>query len=71
MQNNIMKKLTITIKNNISDEQALNYVLRVVKNGRISKNNKSYCHCTLFENQIVVLADNNKNDTFIIQDHVF
>jgi len=47
------------------------FVLQVVKKGRISKNNKSYCHCTLIDNKIVVLANNNKNDTFIIQDYVF
>jgi hypothetical protein len=64
-----VRKITININNDITDEEALEYVLEVIKGGRISKEGKSYCHCTLFNKKIVVLANKRKNDIFTIYDH--
>lgn len=54
----------------ITDIQALQVVLEVVKMGRVSNNNRQYSYATTFEHgdeQIVVLTDLNKNsDRFTI-----
>lgn len=64
-----MRKIIININNDITDEKALEYVLEVIKNGKISNEGKSYCHCTLFNKKIAVLANKRKNDIFTIYDH--
>ena len=61
-----MRKIYITINNDITDEQALELVLEVIKQGRISNNNKCYCYCTKIGNNLI-LADKKKNDTFRIE----
>lgn len=61
-----MRKIYITIKNDITDEQALELVLEVIIQGRISNEGKSYCYCTQIGNNLI-FADKKKNDTFIIE----
>ena len=65
-----MNKIIINNKSKINDEKALNLVLSVIKMGRISQNNKSYCACTSFKNNIVILAQKRKNDIFTIFDNI-
>jgi hypothetical protein len=64
-----VRKINITINNDITDEEALEYVLEVIKGGRVSNEGKSYCVCTLFNKKIAVLANKRKNDIFTIYDH--
>lgn len=64
-----VNKIIININNDITDEEALEYVLEIVKGGRVSQEGKSYCVCTLFNEETMVLAEKRKNDTFTIYDH--
>jgi len=56
----------------ISDSEALLYVQKVIKMGRISNNDKQYCYATSFGQngeEIMVVTDlNKKSDRFIIYD---
>ena len=64
-----VRKIIININNEATDKEALEYVLEVIKNGKISNEGKSYCYCTLFSKKIAVLANKRKNDIFTIYDH--
>lgn len=61
-----MRKIYITIKNDITDQQALELVLDVIKDGKISNNGKCYCYCTQIHKN-VIYANKRKNDTFTIE----
>lgn len=65
-----MRKIYITINNDITDEQALELVLEVIQQGRISNEGKSYCYCTRIGNNLI-LADKKKNDTFRIEKSIY
>lgn len=61
-------KLIIQNDTNLSDLQALPYVIGVVGGGRISNDNKQYCYGTRFKNGIMVYTDlNKKSDRFVIR----
>jgi len=62
-----MNKIHITIKDGVSDEEALSKVLAVVKQGRISKDNKLYCYLTAFPDGIdIAVSDYRKSDCFTV-----
>lgn len=65
--------MKIIIKNNsqsITENEALWYVMQVVKEGRVSDQGRAYCFCTTFTTGIAVISKRNKSsDTFIIEDH--
>ena len=46
-------KFIIENQSDLSDENALNVVLEVVRNGKISNNGKQYCYATVFSNSAV------------------
>lgn len=59
-----MKKIIINYDDNITEKDALLYTIAVVNNGRMSGyNNESYCYCTTFKDDTVVLADVTKSGT--------
>jgi hypothetical protein len=60
-----MGKMIIEARDGISDSSALDYVLAVTQDGRISGN--SYCYVTVFHSGVVVSARRNKlSDKFIV-----
>lgn len=62
-----MNKIHIDIRDDIPQEIALEHVLKVIKQGRISKDGKLYCYLTVFENGInVATNDYRKSDCFVV-----
>lgn len=65
-----MNKLIIDNKTNLTDLDAINLVGRVIKQGRISNNNKQYCYgtgITVDDKDYMVWTDlNKKSDRFVI-----
>jgi hypothetical protein len=47
----------------ISDTLALEHILEVIGQGKISKNNSQYCFITRFKSGYTVFADKNKSGT--------
>ena len=65
--------LKIDIRDNISDELALELVSEVVRQGKVSQDNKGkkyYCWITTFnvngEEIVVYTRENRKNDCFVV-----
>jgi hypothetical protein len=50
----------------ISDYDALLHVQTVIRDGRISKDGKSYCYVTTFHDGFIVYADKKKSDIFTV-----
>jgi hypothetical protein len=69
-----MGKIIIDNRSSSSDETAIQFVHRVMENGRISNDGKQYCYATVFgatENSpaAAVCTDlNKKSDRFVITD---
>jgi len=66
-----MGKIIIIIEDEISDERAVSLVASVIKCGKISRDEKSYCAATVFYEGTVVEADVLKSGTnkfFVYQD---
>jgi hypothetical protein len=62
-----MSKIHIDIRDGIPQELAVEKVLKVIKQGRISKDDTIYCHLTVFEDGIhVAVNDYRKSDCFIV-----
>jgi hypothetical protein len=59
-----MRKINITIKNDITDEQALELVLEVIIQGRISNEGKSYCYCTRIGNNLILAINKTFNGNY-------
>lgn len=61
--------LYITVEGDLSDEDALNAVLLVVRRGRISNRGKLYCYASETSNAIEILADQTRhgNDKFLVR----
>ena len=69
-----MGKLIIDNRASIHDVVAMNFVQRVIQQGRISKEGKQYCYTTSFTmggvDRIMVYTDLNKrSDRFIVCDY--
>ena len=47
----------LIINSELSDFQAAYYVLQVIKQGKISKDNTQYCYVTRFTNGVTVYSD--------------
>ena len=66
------RRMIIENRTNMSDLDALYYVERVVREGRISNDDKQYCYATRFEDTsnglrvIVYTQLNKKSDRFVI-----
>ena len=65
--------MRVTIKDNIPDDLALDLVLNIVKDGRVSKGKngkRCYCFTTLFvirgEEYIVRVSPDSKDDCFLV-----
>lgn len=50
------RRIIINISGDMPEERALNYVASVISSGRISDNGKSYCYCTEFLGNVLVIA---------------
>lgn len=62
-----MKQILIKFPDDMTDEQAMQYVGTVIKQGKISKNNTLYCYVTEFQDRTCVSAnDRSKWPTFRI-----
>ena len=68
-----MGKLIIKNNSSLSDRDAMRVVGRVIEEGRLSDNGKSYCYLSIYNlkpNKIAVLARLNKNsDTLVLWDY--
>ena len=66
----IVKKIIIENKDGLSDKKALELVLSVIRQGRISNNNKQYCYVTSskinHKTYVVTTSLNQKSDRFVI-----
>lgn len=62
-----MSRIIINIADDISQIEALEYVKAVMSLGRISKNEESYCFCSRFTDNTLVLADKKKADIFYVR----
>ena len=63
-------RIIIENRSSILLYNAIQYVQRVILQGRISDNGKAYCYVTVFEGGIAVHAiRNKKSDRFIIIDY--
>jgi hypothetical protein len=64
-----MSKIIIQNDSTRSDIQALQYVISVIRGGRISDHGKSYCFASTFLDGVVVMATRNgKSDRFVVRD---
>lgn len=65
-----MNKLIIDNRSDLNDYEALEVVQRVIKEGRISNNNRQYCYfmVVMFYNKQYQIASflNEKSDRFVI-----
>ena len=62
-----MKQILIKFPDDMTDEQAMQYVGTVIKQGKISKNNTLYCYVTHFADETCVsVNDRAKWPTFRI-----
>ena len=61
-----MSNIIIHKADDISDYEALLHVQTVIRDGRISKDGKSYCYVTIFSDDIIVYADKKKSDIFTV-----
>lgn len=63
-----MGRIIINHKDDITPYDATLYVNEVMKMGRVSKDNTSFCFCTRFKDETIVIADTTKTgtDTFLI-----
>lgn len=52
-----MGRIIINYGDEVTDEEAIKYVLAVIKNGRISRGGECYCYCNLFTDERVVISD--------------
>lgn len=60
-------KIHIDIRNDIDPVTALYKVVRVIQQGRMSNNGKSYCYATGFNDDIIVsVRENRKSDYFVV-----
>jgi hypothetical protein len=60
-------KIHIDIRDGIEPQVAVEKVLCVIKNGRISKNNTLFCYLSVFPDNIAVTVnDNRKSDCFVV-----
>lgn len=50
----------------ISDYDTLTHIQAVIRGGRISDNEKSYCYVTSFKDGITVYANKKKSDIFTV-----
>lgn len=53
----------IIIHHDIDDLQATYYVMKVIQQGKISKDGTQYCYITTFNNGVAVYADLTKTGT--------
>lgn len=59
------RRIILNIRDDTDTEKALFYVNSVIKLGRVSEEGKSYCYCSIFEDNAVVLAKaTNSSDIF-------
>jgi len=66
-----VSKIIIQNDSTRSDIQALQYVISVIRGGRVSDHGKSYCFASTFVDGVVVYALRNyKSDKFVVQDCV-
>jgi len=56
-----MDKIIVENKTDLTLDRALEYVIAVIKGGRISDNGNCYCYHTEWDNDIHVSAMKNKN----------
>jgi hypothetical protein len=64
-----VSKLIIQNDSTHNDAQALQYVMTVIRNGRISEDGKSYCYVTSFVDGVVVgCMRNAQSDRFVVRD---
>tara|TARA_R110002073_G_scaffold331631_1_gene516574 strand:+ start:2670 stop:2888 length:219 start_codon:yes stop_codon:yes gene_type:complete len=67
-----MGKLIIRNESSLSDIQAIEIVGKVIEEGRISDNGKSYCYLSIYNLQptkvAVSVRRNGKSDTFVLWD---
>ena len=65
-----MNKLIIDNRTGLTDFEAITLIIRVINQGRISKDNKQYCYLTeitIEEEKYIVCTDlNKKSDRFVI-----
>lgn len=64
-----MSKVIIQNEASCDDAQALQYVMTVIRGGRISDHGRAYCFVTTFVDGVVVAAMRNaQSDRFIVRD---
>jgi hypothetical protein len=64
-----MSKLIIQNDASCSDVQALQYVMTVIRQGRVSEDGKAYCYVTSFVDGVVVgCMRNARSDRFVVRD---
>ena len=61
-----MADILIHKSDDISDYDALLHIQSVIRDGRISNNEKSYCYVTKFADGFIVYADKKKADIFTV-----
>ena len=64
-----MKRINIKIRDGIPELQAISAILEVIKMGRVSGDNDTYCYVTTFKHGIVVFAGKTRagHDTFDVR----
>jgi len=66
-----MSKIIINNQSDLSDYEAVNIAISVIRLGRISENHTSYCLGSLFEvnniKYVVYTKSNKKSDTFTVR----
>lgn len=62
-----MADIIIHKDDTLTDKEALEAVLQVVKEGRISRNGECYCFCAELANGTIVISDKKKADIFRVE----
>lgn len=65
------ERIIIENRSSILSYNAISYVQRVIAQGRISDNGKSYCYATVFEESGIAVhaVRNAKSDRFVVVDY--
>lgn len=62
-------KLIIDNQSDLPDATAMQYVITVIRGGRVSDNGNCYAHTSTFLDGIVVLASRNRqSDRFVVRE---
>lgn len=62
------ERIIVENRTELPMNEVLSYVKKVIRQGRISKNNTQYCYVTTWRDGIIVYTDKNKkSDRFVVE----